>query len=71
METIEIDILNPKAKTLLKNLADLKLIKINKQKKKTDFSHILQRLRTRTREEISIDDITKEVEAVRKKRYEP
>lgn len=32
METIQIDILNPKAKKLLRDLADLKLIKINKQK---------------------------------------
>ena len=37
METIQIDILNPKAKKLLRNLADLNLIKINKEKEKTDF----------------------------------
>lgn len=30
METIRVDILNPKAKKLLKNLMDLKLIRISK-----------------------------------------
>lgn len=30
METIQIDILNPKAKKILKNLDELDLIKINK-----------------------------------------
>ena len=31
METLQIDILNPKAKKLLEDLADLDLIKINNQ----------------------------------------
>ena len=70
MESIQIDILNPKAKKILKDLADLKLIKINKPKKNTDFSNLLKKLRSKSSEEISLEDITKEVEAVRKKRYE-
>lgn len=69
METIRIDILNPKAKNLLKNLADLNLIKI-KKKKKSDFSELLKKLRTKSKDEISIDEITQEVEEVRKSRYE-
>ena len=69
METIRIDILNPKAKNLLKNLADLNLIKINKDKK-SDFSALLKKLRTKSKDEISLDEITKEVEQVRKSRYE-
>jgi len=69
METIRIDILNPKAKNLLKNLADLNLIKINKDKK-SDFSTLLKKLRTKSKDEISLDEITKEVEEVRKSRYE-
>lgn len=70
METIKIDILNPKAKKLLRNLADLNLIKINKEKKKSDFSSLLEKLRTNAADEISLDEITKEVEQVRKLRYE-
>jgi hypothetical protein len=70
METIKIDILNPKAKKLLKDLADLKLIKINKEKKNSDFSVLLKKLRAKSKEEISVDEITKEVEEVTKTRYE-
>jgi len=70
METIRIDILNPKAKKLLKDLADLNLIKINKQKYKSEFSKLLKKIRAKSNDEISLDEITKEVEQVRKSRYE-
>ena len=70
METIQIDILNPTAKKLLRNLADLNLIKINKTKSKSDFSALLQKLREKSTDEISLDEITNEVEQVRKLRYE-
>lgn len=69
METLRIDILNPKAKNILKDLADLNLIKINKEKKKSDFSVLLKKLRTKSKGEISLEEITKEVEEVRKSRY--
>ncbi len=69
METIQIDILNPKAKKLLKDLADLNLIKIKKSKK-TDFGDILSKFRSKSAEKLSLEDITKEVEKVRKGRYE-
>lgn len=70
METIQIDILNPKAKKLLRNLADLNLIKINKTKNKSDFSALLQKLRAKSSDEISLGEITNEVEKVRSSRYE-
>lgn len=69
METIRIDILNPKAKNLLKNLADLNLIKITEEKK-SDFSELLKKLRTKSTEELGLDEITREVESVRKSRNE-
>ena len=69
METFQIDILNPKAKKLLKDLADLNLIKIKKTKK-SDFSVLLTKLRSKSTDEISLEEITKEVESVRKSRYE-
>ena len=69
METIRIDIINPKAKKLLKDLADLKLIKIKKDVK-TDFSSLLQKLRTKSSESLSLNEITKEAENVRKSCYE-
>ena len=66
---MRIDILNPKAKKLLKDLADLNLIKINKEKK-SDLSSLLTKLRSKSSEELSLDEITEEVESVRKSRYE-
>lgn len=69
METIQIDILNPKAKKLLKDLADLNLIKIKKVEK-SDFSALLTKLRSKSTEEISLEEINKEVESVRTSRYE-
>ncbi len=66
MEYLRIEILNPKVKAILKNLAALKLIKI--QTPEQELKNILQSLRTDTPPaEI---DITKEVETVRKARYE-
>ena len=70
METLQIDILNPKAKKLLKNLADLNLIKINNVSGKSDFSVLLQKLRENSSDQISLEEITYEVEQVRKSRYE-
>lgn len=70
MEIIRIEILNPKAKNILKDLADLNLIKINKEKNKSEFSAFLKKLRAKSKSEISLDEITKEVEEVRKSRYE-
>lgn len=69
METVQIDILDPKAKKLLKDLADLNLIKI-KETEKSDFSAILTKLRTKPAESLRLEDITTEVEDVRKSRYE-
>ncbi len=70
METVRIDILNPKAKKLLKNLADLDLIKINKEEERSDFTAQLKKLRSKSNDALPIEEITKEVEAVRRTRYE-
>lgn len=70
METLSIDILNPKAKLLLINLADLKLIRIQKTKSTTSFSDLLEKLRKNSDDAPTLEEITAEVEAVRKMRYE-
>ena len=67
MESVQIDILNPKAKKLLKNLADLNLIKIQKSTQ-SDFSELLKKFRSKSSESPSLDEITKEVEKLRIKR---
>ena len=70
MESLRIEIINPKAKRLLKNLADMELIKIKKETVKSDFSELLDKLRSQSENTPSLDEITKEVESVRKDRYE-
>lgn len=70
MESIQIDILNPKAKKLLKSLVDLNLIRIKKENDSNEFKTLLKKLRQKTKGKISLEEITEEVEAVRKKRNE-
>lgn len=70
METLRINILNPKAKKLLQNLADLNLIQISKNQDSTAISSLLKSLRKNSSEAPSIEEITKDVEEVRAARYE-
>ncbi|TKK65247.1 hypothetical protein FC093_20750 [Ilyomonas limi] len=69
MTTYQVDILNPKATKLLQDLADMYLIAI-KQTVDDSFLKVVNRLRTKAvRNPPSLEDITKEVESVRAKRY--
>ena len=68
MKTYQIDILNPKAIKLLQDLADLELISF----KQTDDSlqSVIKKLRNKASvNPPNLDEITKEVESVRSKRY--
>ncbi|NOX46642.1 MAG: hypothetical protein GXO89_06660 [Chlorobi bacterium] len=69
METIKIEILNPKAKSILDGLADLKLISIKKEQKQSDFMSLLNDLRKNSDTAPSLEEITLEVESVRSERY--
>jgi len=68
METLRIDILNPKAVKLLKNLADLNLIAIQ-DSSNNGFKSVVKKLRSKAKSGPSLEEITKEVELVRAKRY--
>ncbi len=68
MTTMRIDILNPKATKLLKDLADLNLIAIQ-DTSKNGFATVLKKLRSKAKSAPTLDEITKEVELVRAKRY--
>lgn len=71
MESLKIEVLNPEAKKLLEDLEALKLIKIEKEEKpERGFQELLKKLRSNADQAPSLDEITKEVEAVRKERYE-
>lgn len=68
MKTLQVDILNPKAAKLLKDLADLKLITI-RDISKNSFATVLKKLRSKAKLAPTLDEITNEVELVRSKRY--
>ncbi|RPD49212.1 hypothetical protein DRJ53_07990 [Paracnuella aquatica] len=69
MQTFQVNILNPKAAKLLQSLADLKLISISEQPE-NGFQTVVNRLRKKaSAAPPSLEDITKEVEGVRSKRY--
>jgi hypothetical protein len=68
MNTMRVDILNPKAAKLLKDLADLNLIAIQ-YTSKNGFSSALKKMRSKAKSAPTFAEITKEVELVRSKRY--
>ena len=69
MKTYQIDILNPKATKLLKELADLKLITI-RETKKEDFLDVVSNLRKKAASKTpTMEEIPKEVELARTNRY--
>ena len=67
MEALNVQIVNPKAKSLLLNLEEMNLIQINV---KPILSEILAKLRRNESEVPTLEEITEEVELVRQKRYE-
>jgi hypothetical protein len=68
MRTLQIEILNPKAAKLLRDLEEMDLISIRKPGKNS-LSSILEKLRSKESTVPSLEDITKEVETVRSKRH--
>ncbi len=69
MNTVQVNILNPKAAQLLQTLADLKVISI-KQDKEDAFIKAVKKIRSKAKNNPpSLDEITKEVDAVRTERY--
>ena len=69
METLKIEILNPKAKKIIKKLADLNLINIKDKLSSTQFSELLNKIRENSDIAPSFEEITRDVEKVRAKRY--
>lgn len=71
MEALRIEILNPKARIILKQLADLDLISISKDiGMRNDLKKLLIKLRAKSANAPTLEEITKEVEKVRSGRYE-
>lgn len=71
MTTVQINILNPKATKWLSDMAEMKLISIQKKTKGAhDFEKYFKKIQSKLKKKsVSIDEINKEVEIVRSKRY--
>ncbi len=67
MASLNIEILNPKARRLLMDLAEMRLISIT-ENKPNPFLEVVKKIRAK-KVKISLEEITKEVELVRSKRY--
>jgi hypothetical protein len=67
MATLNIEILNPKAKKLLQDLAELRLISIS-EKTSNPFFDVVKKIRSK-KSDISLEEIAKDIETVRSKRY--
>ena len=70
MASLQVDILNPKAAKILKDLVDLNLIAITELKNDNSFLKVIKRIRSKAKNNpISFEEITKEVESVRARKY--
>lgn len=70
MTTYQIELLEPKAKKLLDELAELNLIRIQETSaSKESFRLLLTKLRAANTDNDILDEITREVELVRAERY--
>ena len=69
MNTVQVDILNPKAGKLLQDLADMNLISITDIANDSFLKVVIQLRKKAQRNPPTLEDITKEVELVRAKRY--
>ena len=68
MDTLLINILDPKATKLLKDLEEMELISIEKPGKSA-FASVLKKLRSNSDSTPTLEEITAEVESERAKRY--
>jgi len=69
MQTIQVNVLNPKAYKLLQDLAELELISLE-ENDQSGFLKTVSSLREKaSTSPISLEEITEETEAVRNERY--
>jgi hypothetical protein len=70
MEALRVEILNPKVMDILDRLADLRLISISKEDESlTNLRELLKQLRSKSSNVPDLEEIQKEVQQIRAKRY--
>ena len=66
MKTLQVDILEPKAIKLLRELANLKLIQFQEvTDSKKEFKKLVNKIRSRGGDELSMEEIIAEIDVVR------
>ncbi len=70
METLSIDIVNPKARKLLEDMEDMQLITIRRGEAGERLEKLLSKIRDIPGPKPTYEEITAEVETVRQKRYD-
>lgn len=70
MQTIQVNVLNPKAYKLLQDLAELELISLEENTENGFLKTVFGLREKASKHPMSLEEITKEVEVVRKNRYE-
>jgi hypothetical protein len=71
MKTFQIELLVPEAEKLLDELVNLKLIKLQEMPEpKLAFQQLLTKIREKNAENLTLNEISQEVESVRAKRYD-
>ncbi|MBK8493209.1 MAG: hypothetical protein IPL49_20575 [Saprospirales bacterium] len=69
MTVITVELIDPRVKALLEDLAKMNLIKIREEETpQKRFSNLLSKLRSKEEEAPSVEEIAKEVELVRTQR---
>ena len=70
MKTLQVDILEPKAIKLLRELANLKLIQFQEvTDSKKEFKKLVNKIRSRGGDELSTEEIIAEIDVVRAKNH--
>lgn len=69
MDTYQIEIIEPGAKRLLDDLANMNLITVQPFEQKRLFKRLLEKMRSSEPIAPTLEEITAEVESVRAKRY--
>ncbi len=68
METVTINILNPKMESILKEFESLKLISILPNSKEK-FKFVLSKIRSKSDSKITLEEIQKEVDMIRERDF--
>ena len=73
MNTVRVDIINTESLKLLKNLAKMGLIAIHREEvireKQDDFMNLVQKIRSKSKNPPTLEEITAEVEQQRAEMY--